>query len=216
VPQLFRPFHNSLSRLCILVFIGGALLAVGLGNQLEWSSYWNREKENIPQPVMFSHQHHVGGLGIDCRYCHTGVETSSFAGMPPTETCMTCHSQLWRQAPLLQPVIQSFQNNRPIQWNKVYDLPDFVYFNHSIHVHKGIGCSTCHGQVDTQPLMRVEKVFYMRTCLECHRNPGPSMRPPDQITSMNWKMNTSTNAISWSTLYHIKQNQLTDCSVCHR
>src|SRR6185312_7602198 len=115
------------------------------------SPYETMQNEAREQPVAFSHEHHVSGLGIDCRYCHTTVETSSFAGLPPTETCMTCHSRLWTEAPMLAPVRQSFATQQPLEWKRVNQLPGFVYFNHSIHVNKGIGCSTCHGQVDQMP-----------------------------------------------------------------
>ena len=139
------------------------------------------------QPVPFSHKHHVDGLGIDCRYCHTSVETSHYAGMPPTETCMTCHSQLWTQAALLEPVRQSLATGMPIQWNRVNDLPDFVYFDHSIHVNKGIGCATCHGQVDQMPLTWKENTLYMKWCLECHRAPENEIRPRGEVFNMKWQ-----------------------------
>ena len=131
------------------------------------------------QPIPFSHAHHVGGLGIDCRYCHTSVETSSFAGIPPTKTCMNCHSQIWSTSPTLEPVRESFRTGVSIQWTRVNDLPDYVYFNHSIHVNKGIGCESCHGRVDRMPLTWQENSLQMDWCLDCHRDPGKHIRPRD-------------------------------------
>jgi hypothetical protein len=150
--QLFGRSTNTIARVSLYggVFLLAAIAAVGYGYVR--SSYWTQVNVPVDQPIPFSHEHHVTALGIDCRYCHTTVETSSFAGIPPTETCMTCHSQIWNQSSMLQPVRDSLQNNVPIQWNRVHNLPDFVYFNHSIHVQKGIGCSSCHGQVNQMPL----------------------------------------------------------------
>ena len=139
------------------------------------------------QPVPFSHKHHVGDDGIDCRYCHTSVETSSFAGLPPTETCMSCHSQIWANAELLEPVRASFRTGKSIAWTRVHDLPDFVYFNHSIHVNKGIGCSTCHGRVDQMPLTYKVNTLYMQWCVECHRNPAQYVRPRDQVFNIAYQ-----------------------------
>jgi MoCo/4Fe-4S cofactor protein with predicted Tat translocation signal len=139
------------------------------------------------QPVQFSHAHHVGSMGIDCRYCHTTVEESAFANIPPTKTCMNCHSQIWINAPILEPVRASFRENRPLEWWRVHDLPDFVYFNHSIHVAKGVGCATCHGPVDKMPLMYQENSLQMRWCLECHRNPAKYVRPKDQVFNMAYE-----------------------------
>ena len=138
---------------------------VGLLIVIGRSSYVTRAEEFIEQPIQFSHLHHVGDDGIDCRYCHTSVETSPFAGIPPTKTCMNCHSQIWSTAPILEPVRASFRDDRPLRWIRVHDLPDFVYFNHSIHVKKGMGCETCHGRVDEMPLMLQENSLQMEWCL---------------------------------------------------
>src|SRR5438270_8338611 len=147
MPQIFRRSSNTLAR----AFLVGAGLFFFLFWGVVYAIYRSpyTTAQNVPQvqPVPFSHQHHYSGLGIDCRYCHTSVETSSFAGIPPTETCMTCHSQVWTDAPMLAPVRQSLATEQPLRWNRVNDLPDFVFFNHSIHVQIGIGCSTCHGRV---------------------------------------------------------------------
>ena len=133
----------------------------------------------VEQPVPFSHQHHVGGLGIDCRFCHTTVETSGNAGMPPTYTCMTCHSQIWTNAAILAPVRDSLASNTPIAWHRINDLPDYVYFNHTIHIAKGVGCAECHGQVDQMPLLHKVHGFTMGFCVDCHANPGSRLRPPN-------------------------------------
>ena len=170
-----------------------------------------------PQPVPFSHRHHVSGLGLDCRYCHTTVEISQNAGMPPTETCMTCHSQIWTNAAMLAPVRQSLAEQKPLRWTRVYTLPDYVYFDHSIHIAKGVGCTECHGPIGDMPLTRKATTLYMSWCLACHRDPAPHLRPRDQVFNPHWKRTAATP--SGKTLmaeYHIRPQTLSDCSVCHR
>jgi hypothetical protein len=169
--------------------------------------------------VPFSHKHHVGDDGIDCRYCHTSVEKSSFAGLPSTHVCMTCHSQLWNEAPLLAPVRRSLTAGRPLFWNRVNDLPDFVFFNHSIHVNKGVGCSTCHGAVDQMPLTWRTQTLYMKWCLECHRNPQNYLRPRAEIYNLHWQPPPDQEKQGRRLLdqYQIDTTgRLTNCSVCHR
>ena len=168
------------------------------------------------QPVPFSHKHHVGDIGIDCRYCHTSVETSAVAGIPPAKLCMNCHSQLWRDSPILEPVRSSHRTKKPLQWTRVHDLPDFVYFDHSIHVAKGIGCSTCHGKVNNMPLMWREATLQMTWCLDCHRDPAKHVRPREEVFNMNWqsKDDPDFDAAKLMTEYHVKSK--TNCSVCHR
>src|SRR6516165_820151 len=180
--QIFRHSTNTFARITIFgaVFILGFLAWVGV--ELSRSSYATRAEQAREQPVPFSHAHHVGGIGLDCRYCHTSVETSSFAGIPPTKTCMNCHSQIWLTSPTLEPVRASFRTNESLRWTRVHDLPDFVYFNHSIHVKKGIGCETCHGRIDKMPLTRQESSLQMEWCLDCHRNPEKYLRPREFIT----------------------------------
>jgi len=167
--------------------------------------------------VPFSHKHHVQGLGLDCRLCHTTVETSTFAGMPSTETCMTCHSQVWKDAPMLAPVRDSFATDTPLRWDRVHDTPDFVFFNHSIHVAKGIGCASCHGEVDQMPLTRQSHTLYMKWCLDCHRQPEKFIRPHDEVFTVDYQ---STNQVAIGKQlvrdYHVQTAQLTDCSMCHR
>jgi hypothetical protein len=168
------------------------------------------------QPVPFSHKHHVSGLGIDCRYCHTSVETSSFAGIPPTTTCMSCHSQIWAGSPMLEPVRASLRTNEPLRWTRVHDLPDFVYFDHSIHVAKGVGCSTCHGRVDQMPITWRENTLLMEWCLNCHREPERYVRPRSAIFQMDWVPPPNQLEAGRALLqaYHIRK--LTDCYTCHR
>src|ERR1700729_517075 len=184
--QIFHRSTNTLSRATIFgaVFVVAALAWMAM--EIQRSPYVTYAGVRKPQPVPFSHQHHVSGLGIDCRYCHTSVETSSFAGIPPTKTCMNCHSQIWTNAQLLEPVRQSWATNKSINWTRVHDLPDFAYFSHEIHVNKGMGCATCHGRVDQMPLMYAQNTLQMEWCLNCHRNPGKNLRPTSQIYKMAW------------------------------
>ncbi|MBV8677594.1 MAG: cytochrome c3 family protein, partial [Planctomycetaceae bacterium] len=170
------------------------------------------------QPVPFSHQHHVQGLGIDCRYCHTSVETSGFAGIPPTETCMSCHSQIWSESPMLEPVRASMRTNEPIRWNRVHELPDYAYFNHAIHVQKGIGCSSCHGRVDLMPLTWKDQPLTMEWCLGCHREPEAQIRPREEVFNMSWTPPANQLAMGKDALVknHIPVDRLTHCYTCHR
>jgi hypothetical protein len=165
------------------------LIVIALGvtlNSLQRSPWVTRQGQRPDQPVPFSHKHHVEGLGLQCQYCHVSVEKSSYAGIPPTKTCMNCHSQIWTNAQLLQPVRQSWATGASIQWIKVHDLPDYVYFNHEIHVNKGIGCASCHGRVDEMPLMYEQNSLQMEWCLNCHRNPSKNLRPTSEIYNMAW------------------------------
>jgi hypothetical protein len=170
------------------------------------------------QPVPFSHKHHVSGLGLDCRYCHTTVETASNAGMPATTVCMTCHSQIWTNAAMLAPDRQSLARHVPLRWTRVYTLPDYVFFDHSIHVAKGVGCTTCHGPVDTMPLMRQVAPLTMGWCVDCHSNPAPNLRPEDAIFAGHWSPppDQAQRGAELVQHYGIRTEHLTDCSVCHR
>jgi len=192
--QIFHKSLNPVGRLLVLglPMIFG-LTGVGLAAFFR-SSYATGRGEEVPQPVAFSHKHHVGELGIHCSYCHTGVEISSFAGIPPTKTCMNCHQQIWQGADLLEPVRASYAtkdqvnpaNQKPIAWNKVYNVPDYAYFNHAIHIGKGVGCVSCHGQIDTQALVRQEHTLLMEWCISCHREPEKQIRPKSEIYSVTW------------------------------
>lgn len=219
MPQVFRPRANSIVRTVLIVGIAGAaviLTATGVAS----FGYWGSGLGHVPaQPVPFSHKHHVGALGLDCRYCHTSVEKSPFAGLPPSSTCMTCHSQLWTNAGILAPVRKSLAEDQPLRWSRVYDLPDYVYFNHSAHVNHGVACESCHGRVDQMPLTRQEHAMHMGFCLECHRDPGPHLRPESQVFAMGWKAPADRQTLSKELLerYHTPSTKLlTDCYTCHR
>jgi hypothetical protein len=184
--QVFDRSSNGLARMS-LVLTGLIVIALGVAlNSLQRSPWVTRQGQRPDQPVPFSHKHHVEGLGLQCQYCHTSVEKSSYAGIPPTKTCMNCHSQIWTNAQLLEPVRHSWATGESIQWIRVHDLPDYVYFNHEIHVNKGIGCASCHGRVDEMPLMYQQNSLQMEWCLNCHRNPGVNLRPTSEIYNMAW------------------------------
>ena len=214
--QIFHPSTNTLSRLSIfgVVFVLAALL--WLLAAIERSPYLTQADVVRQQPVPFSHKHHVNGLGIDCRYCHTTVEESAFAGIPSTKICMTCHSQIWADSPMLEPVRASFRTDTSIPWTRVNDLPDFVYFDHSIHVNKGIGCVTCHGRVDQMPLTWRAHPLTMEWCLECHRAPERFVRPQGQVFRMDWEPPPHRMPLGQQLVreYHIQPG--TSCSTCHR
>jgi hypothetical protein len=214
---VFRPAANLAPKLVLLA----VALAFGVGMAWWWlwprTDYARHVRWTVQQPVPFSHEHHVAGLGIDCRFCHTSVEVSSTAGLPPTYTCMTCHSQIWTNAALLAPVRQSLIEDKPIVWHRVYDLPDYVYFDHSIHIAKGVGCSDCHGAVDRMPLTNKATTLTMQFCLDCHRDPGPNLRPQSEIYNTEWHRTAAApSAEALMAEYHVPSRTLTDCSVCHR
>jgi hypothetical protein len=215
--QVFPKNANAWSKASLITAV---FAVVGLGwamLTLQRSDLVTGANEFIEQPVQFSHQHHAGGIGIECRYCHTSVEISPSAGIPPTKTCINCHSQIWNQSPYLEPVRASFRDDRPLNWIRVHDLPDFVYFNHSIHVSKGVGCETCHGRVDRMPLVFQAKSLQMEWCLDCHRDPSRYVRPLDQITTMGYVRPASVNGADLVRDYRIAGvTELTSCSVCHR
>ena len=238
--QFFPHSANAYARTSIALIV--LLLAgVGLGlDRLQRSPWVTKEGERMEQPVPFSHQHHVAGEGIDCRYCHTSVENSSFAGIPPTKTCMNCHSQIWTNAAILEPVRESFRSGKSLVWNRVNDLPDFVYFDHSIHINKGVGCNECHGAVDRMPLMFNHASLQMEWCIQCHRDPAKVLRPRDQVFNMryqppsedqpvlvnekglsdpNGKAFTDQNSLGkyLVSTYHVRSvMDITSCNTCHR
>jgi len=215
--QIFHRSTNTIAR----VSIYGAVFILGVAGYVAWevnqSSYFTNAKLSLEQPVPFSHKHHAAELGIDCRYCHTSVETSSFAGLPPTSTCMTCHSQIWVNSSMLEPVRASYRTDQSLAWTRVNALPDFVYFNHSIHVAKGIGCVSCHGAIDQMALTWRTAPLTMEWCLGCHRDPAKQLRPSDQVFNLHWRaQNQSALGIQLIRSYGIDVRRLTDCSVCHR
>ena len=194
--QVFDRSSNALAR-AALVLTGLIVVALGVAlNQLQRSPWVTRQGQRADQPVPFSHRHHVEGLGIQCQYCHTSVEKSGYAGIPPTKTCMNCHAQIWTNAAMLEPVRHSWATGESIPWIRVHDLPDYVYFNHEIHVNKGIGCASCHGRVDEMPLMYMENSLQMEWCLNCHRNPAKNLRPTSEIYNMAWA-GPSSNKPVW-------------------
>jgi hypothetical protein len=215
--QIFHRSSNSLAK----VSIGGAVLLlstiVWAAYKLNAGAFTTGVDVALEQPVPFSHKHHVGDDGLDCRYCHTSVETSDFAGLPPTETCMTCHSQIWTNASMLEPVRESYRTGQSLEWTRVHDLPDFVYFNHSIHVNKGIGCSTCHGRVDTMPLVYKVNTLYMQWCIDCHRDPAKQVRPRDRVFDPTYETPApNQDEIGPKLVAEYKIQSLTDCVTCHR
>jgi hypothetical protein len=216
MPQVFHPSMNTFSRVSIFGALGFIAAILWLAAALVRSPYVTEAGVVREQPVPFSHKHHVGDAGIDCRYCHTSVETSAFAGMPATETCMKCHSHLFTDSPILEPVRASFREGRPLEWTRVHDLPDFAYFNHSIHIHKGIGCSTCHGRVDQMPLMWREHSLHMDWCLDCHREPERFVRPREEIYNMSWQPPPDQLAQGRKLVEEYNIQKKTDCTVCHR
>ncbi|HEU0138242.1 MAG TPA: cytochrome c3 family protein [Bryobacteraceae bacterium] len=214
--QVFHPSTNTIARVTIFggIFLLGGLVWVLAG--INSSDYVTKVQVVQPQPVPFSHKHHVSGLGIDCRYCHTTVETSNFAGIPPTETCMSCHSQIWVDSPMLEPVRASLRDNKSIEWTRVNDVPDFVYFNHSIHVNKGIGCETCHGRVDQMPLMVKAETLQMEWCLTCHRDPAQHIRPREQVFTMGYSYPANQKEVGQRLVKEYNVRSLIDCYTCHR
>ena len=216
--QVFPRSANWASKASILVglVLVGSILGIVLN--INRIYFVNQVNVAVDQPVPFSHKHHVTGMGIDCRYCHTTVEESAFAGIPPTETCMTCHSQIWTEAPILEPVRASFRDGVPIEWNRVHDLPDFTYFDHSIHVNQGVGCQSCHGPVDQMPLMWKSESLNMEWCLDCHRDPAQYIRPRDQVFNMNYQYPADQESLGAQLVaeYGVQTSQLTNCSICHR
>ncbi len=217
--QVFRPRANNLAKASIL---GGVLLLgvlSGLGFFYARSSYSTMVGIPRSQPVPFSHKHHVGDDGIDCRYCHTSVEESAFAGIPPTKICMNCHTQIWSDSPMLAPVRDSFQTGQSLEWTRVYNLPGFVYFDHSIHVNKGVGCETCHGRVDQMPLTWRANTLLMEWCLNCHRAPEQYVRPRESITTMGYTPAEDQLTLGRRLVKEYKIHDaryMTSCSTCHR
>ncbi|MGH7846916.1 MAG: cytochrome c3 family protein [Candidatus Binatia bacterium] len=214
--QIFHPSTNTISRMSVFGGIGVIVVLVATVAAINRSSYVTEVGVARSQPVQFSHKHHVGDDGIDCRYCHTSVEKSSFAGIPSTKICMNCHTQIWAESPILEPVRESFRTGKSLEWTRVHNLPGFVYFDHSIHVHKGVGCTTCHGPVDQMPLMWRENTLYMEWCLECHRNPERFVRPREQVFNMDWQPPSDQIVLGQKLVQEYKIKNLTSCSVCHR
>ena len=214
--QIFHRSTNTISRVSIY---GAVILIAILGyavNVVNQTSYVTEVHNARPQPVPFSHKHHVGELGLDCRYCHSSVEVSSSAGMPPTQTCMACHSQIWTGAAILEPVRASYRDSTPISWTRVNALPDFVYFNHSIHVAKGVGCTTCHGPIAEMNITWRAQSLYMRWCLECHNAPEKYLRPRSEVFNAFYELPSDQEALGNRLMREYKVQKLTNCTTCHR
>ena len=214
--SLFKPSSNTAFRLALVALVGGAVGT--LGGFMVWARVpaGTGQLATPVQPVQFDHRHHVLDDGIDCRYCHTSVDRGASAGVPSTELCMNCHAQIWNQSPKLEPVRASYFSGQPISWVRVHRVPDFVYFNHSIHVAKGVGCETCHGRVDQMPLIDQAAPLTMSWCLDCHRDPGPNLRPADQITTMGWVPQGDARALAQELMKRNDVHTRTSCTTCHR
>jgi len=214
--QIFHRSTNTISRVSVFGGIGIIAVLVTTLAAINRSSYVTDVGVARSQPVQFSHKHHVNDDGIDCRYCHTSVEESSFAGIPSTKICMNCHTQIWAESPILEPVRESFRTGNSIRWTRVHDLPDFVYFDHSIHVNKGVGCTTCHGQVDRMPLMWQEQSLQMEWCLGCHRAPERYVRPRSEVFNVNYVPPSNQIELGQRLVAEYQIERLTSCSTCHR
>ncbi len=218
--QVFSRSANNIAKISLVVAAILAGTAFYVYTQVSRSSYITGRYLEKQQPVQFSHKHHVGDDGIDCRYCHSTVETSASASLPPTQTCMNCHNQIWSDSPYLEPVRASFRDNTPIQWERVHDLPEFAYFNHSIHIAKGVGCASCHGDIANMPAVYQENTLQMEWCLSCHRNPAPNIRPKSEIYNTSWNPSNITPEQQLEVDEKIKslrsKEMLTSCSTCHR
>jgi hypothetical protein len=213
---VFPRWSNTAVRVIVITLFGGVALAIA-APMIYVRTPWNtRQYEPIDQPVEFDHRHHSQDDGINCVFCHTSVYKAGNAGIPSTDKCMGCHSQIWSQSSMLEPVRRSYFSDMPIPWNRVHDLPNFVYFNHSIHVNKGVGCSTCHGRVDWMPAVYQAAPLTMAWCLDCHRAPEQHLRPQDQITNMRFRPEAQSPAVRARLRDELGVQSLTDCIVCHR
>jgi hypothetical protein len=214
--QIFHRSTNTISRVSLFgaLFVVAALL--WLIAQIHRSPWVTEAHVAREQPIQFSHERHVGGNGIDCRYCHTSVEESSFAGIPPIKTCMNCHAEVFANAPFLQPIRDSYESGRAMAWTRVHDLPDFVSFDHSIHVSKGVGCTTCHGPVDRMPLIAQHASLQMEWCLDCHRNPEAYVRPRESVFSVGYEPPPDQLELGRRLVAEYEIRKLTSCSTCHQ
>lgn len=218
MPQVFTESSNTIARVVLLGAVITLTLLGGVGSAMYWSPITTQKGISKDQPIPFSHHRHVTGNGLDCRYCHTSVENSKHAGIPPTETCMTCHSQILTDQPMFEPVHESWKSGQPIEWTKVYDLPDFTYFDHSVHVAKGVGCTTCHGNIGEMRLTHKANTLFMGWCLNCHRNPEKFLRPKEEVFNPDWTPPRDQLAQGAALVekYHVNVDQLDNCSICHR
>jgi len=216
--QLFQPYADMGVRAVLVAIAVSPAVLIAASFAVPRSPFVTGQSLVHLQPIPFSHEHHVGFDGLDCRYCHFGAETSRWAGIPPTEVCMTCHSQIFTEAAVLAPARDSLASGEPIPWRRVKALPDYVYFDHSIHLAKGVGCTTCHGQVDQMPLTLQAQPMTMGWCIDCHRNPAPHLRRREEVFADSWSppADQSEEGRKLMAQYEIDTTHLTDCSVCHR
>ncbi len=215
-PQVFGPGDVLLLR--ALFALGVLVIAVAWPAYAIWRSQaYERLGQPLPQPIPFSHKHHVSDDGIDCRYCHTTVERDRYAGLPSTHVCLTCHSQLYTDAKVLEPLHESARTGKPIAWQRVHKLPDFVFFAHSVHLAKGVGCVECHGRVDQMPITWRAQPLQMQWCISCHRDPAHHLRPHDQLFDMAAPRLSAADALNLARLLKVEnKRRMTDCSTCHR
>lgn len=214
--QIFNRSANAVAKFSLFGVLVTVVLLGWFVMLLQRSDYQTGANANVTQPVQFSHAHHVGGVGLDCRYCHTSVEQSSFANIPPTKTCMNCHTQIFNEAPILEPVRESFRTDKSLEWIRVHDLPDFVYFNHSIHIKKGVGCETCHGRIDQMQGIQQVSSLQMEWCLDCHRAPEKYVRPRAAVFQMGYEPEGDQLEIGRKLVKEYQIQSLTSCSTCHR
>ncbi|HEY8551064.1 MAG TPA: cytochrome c3 family protein [Vicinamibacterales bacterium] len=214
--QIFKRSANAISRFTLWGALGAVVFLLWVLLVAMRSDFVTGANANVEQPVQFSHAHHVGGLGIDCRYCHTTVDKAAFANIPPTKTCMNCHSQIWLDSPYLEPVRESFRTGNSLVWTRVHDLPDFVYFNHSVHVKKGVGCETCHGRIDQMAGIYQASSLQMEWCLQCHREPEKYVRPREAVYQMGYQPEGDQLEIGRRLVQEYNIRSLTSCSTCHR
>lgn len=213
---LFPRWTNSAFRWALVIIVL-VVLAIPLGLMAWVRTPWVlAQYQPIEQPIPFDHRHHVVDDNIDCRYCHTTAENGASAGYPSTELCMGCHNQIWNDSPLLEPVRESYYADVPIRWERVHRLPDFVYFNHAVHVNNGIGCESCHGRVDRMARIYQVEPLTMGWCLDCHREPLPHLRPPDAITTMGYDARRQPLALIEELTELYDPQPGTDCTSCHR
>ena len=212
--QIFHRSSNVIAKASILgVLLVGGLVVNGFMAYVR-SDFFTEVGDAKAQPVPFSHQHHVSGLGIDCRYCHTSVETSAYAGIPPTATCMNCHKQIWTNAAMLEPIRASYRTNQPIVWQRVNNMASFVQFNHSIHINKGIGCASCHAGIEQMQLTAKSAPMDMQWCLSCHRAPEKFVRPKSEVFNMEWKAENQAE-LGAQLVKEYRIRKVTNCSACH-
>lgn len=214
--QIFPKAANSFSKASIVAFVLALTAGTAVYGLLFRSPYVDEQRVVLEQPVPFSHKHHVGEVGLDCRFCHTSVEKSAFAGIPPVSTCMTCHSQIWKDSPMLEPVREALRTGKPLVWRRVNSLPEFVYFNHAIHIHKGIGCASCHGPVDRMPLTWRQSSLEMRWCLNCHEHPERQVRPREAVFDMAYQPPRDQEELGRRLVKEYRIQSKTDCVTCHR